>query len=77
MTETIWLLTTLLANGHVTQTLTMDQHTCRKAEYYAAAGKSFQVNSNMGPIPVAGATCVRFTAKCPYTGTTLAMLGRE
>lgn len=60
--ETIWLLTTLLVNGHVIETTTMDQYTCRKAEMYAALGKPFQVNSNMGPIPVAGSTCVRFTA---------------
>ncbi len=72
--ETIWLLTTLLANGHVLETLTMDQHTCRKAEMYAAMSKPFQVNSNHGPIPVAGAACVRFTNSCPYTGQQLAMV---
>ncbi len=72
--DTIWLLTTLLVNGHFLQSVTMDQQTCRKAELYAVMGKPFQVNSSHGPIPVAGATCVRFTAACPHTGQQLAMM---
>lgn len=72
--DTIWLLTTLLVNGHVLQSVTMDQHTCRKAEMYAAMSKPFQVKSDHGPIPVVGASCIRFTASCPYTGQQLAMV---
>lgn len=71
---TIWLLTTVLINGHITQSVTQDQHTCRKAELYAAMHKSFQVQSNMGAIPVVSAQCVRFTGACPDTGGQLAML---
>lgn len=70
--ETIWLITTLLANGHVLETMTMDQRTCRKAEYYSAAGLPFQVQSNMGAIPVASATCRRIEA-CQDTGPQLAL----
>lgn len=77
MTETIWLLTTILVNGHVLETTTMDQRTCRKAEYYTAAGLPFQVNSNMGPIPVHAATCSRIENVCPYTGSKLAMLNTK
>lgn len=72
--ETIWLLTSILANGYVIETLTMDQHTCRKAEMYSALGKPFQVISNMGSIPVQAATCVRFTSSCPYTWQQIALL---
>lgn len=70
----IWLLTTILINGHVTQSVTYDQHTCRKAELYAAMHKAFQVQSSMGPIPVVAAQCVRFDGACPSTGEQLAML---
>ncbi len=74
--DTIWLLTALLANGHIVETITMDVHTCRKAEMYAAIGKPFQVISNHGPIPVQAATCVRYTSSCPYTGQQIAMVTR-
>lgn len=75
--ETIWLLTTLLVNGHVIETTTMDQYTCRKAEMYAALGKPFSVNSNLGSIPVHSATCMRIETVCPYTGGQLAMLNTK
>lgn len=72
--DTIWLLTAILVNGHVIETVTMDQPTCRKAEMYSALGKSFQVKSSHGPIPVGSATCVRVENACPYTGSKLAMM---
>lgn len=76
MTETIWLITTILANGHMLETYTMDQRTCRKAEYYVAAGLPFQVQSSHGPIPVHSATCRRIEA-CQDTGTHLALLNTK
>jgi len=44
---------------------------------YAALGKPFSVNSNLGSIPVHSATCMRIETVCPYTGGQLAFLNTK
>lgn len=71
-----WLMIVWLANGHIVQTETADQYTCRKAELWSLMGLPNSIRSEYGPIGVARVQCTRLTA-CPDTGEQLALLHDE